>query len=79
MMLLKSDSPLLVIQLALDFTHSELNIQIRDVTPALREQLQGADYVVSYCVKDFRGYEMAKALAQVGVENAVIIMKRARL
>jgi rhodanese-related sulfurtransferase len=50
-----------------------LNIQIRDVTPALREQLAGADYVVSYCVKDFRGYEMAKALAQVGVENSVIM------
>ena len=41
--------------------------------PALRERLSGADYVVSYCVKDFRGYEMAKALAQVGVENSVIM------
>lgn len=50
-----------------------LNIPIRDVTPALREQLIGADYVVSYCVKDFRGYEMAKALAQVGVGNSVIM------
>jgi rhodanese-related sulfurtransferase len=50
-----------------------LNIPIRDVTPGLRKQLSGADYVVSYCVKDFRGYEMAKALAQVGVKNSVIM------
>ena len=50
-----------------------LNIPIRDVGPALRERLSGADYVVSYCVKDFRGYEMAKALAQIGVENSVIM------
>jgi rhodanese-related sulfurtransferase len=50
-----------------------LNIQIRDVGPELRERLGGADYVVSYCVKDFRGYEMAKALAQIGVKNSVIM------
>lgn len=50
-----------------------LNIPIRDVGPALRERLRGADYVVSYCVKDFRGFEMAKALARVGVENSVIM------
>jgi rhodanese-related sulfurtransferase len=50
-----------------------LNIPLRDVSPSLRERLSGADYVVSYCVKDFRGYEMAKALAQVGVENSVIM------
>lgn len=50
-----------------------LNIPIRDVTPALKEQLSGAEYVVSYCIKDFRGYEMAKALAQIGVKNSVIM------
>jgi rhodanese-related sulfurtransferase len=50
-----------------------LNIPIRDVTPELRDRLSGADYVVSYCVKDFRGYEMAKALAQIGVQNSVIM------
>jgi rhodanese-related sulfurtransferase len=50
-----------------------LNIPIRDVTAELREQLSGAEYVVSYCIKDFRGYEMAKALAQIGVKNSVIM------
>ena len=50
-----------------------LNIPIRDVSPQLQEHLAGADYVVSYCVKDFRGFEMAKALAEVGVKNSVIM------
>jgi rhodanese-related sulfurtransferase len=50
-----------------------LNIQLRNVSPSLREQLAGANYIVSYCVKDFRGFEMAKTLAQLGVENSVIM------
>lgn len=50
-----------------------LNLPIRAVSPALKEQLDGADYVVSYCVKDFRGFEMAKALSEVGVKNSVIM------
>lgn len=50
-----------------------LNIPIREVGPHLRPRLSGADYVVSYCVKDFRGFEMAKALAEAGVENSVIM------
>ncbi|HKE96879.1 MAG TPA: rhodanese-like domain-containing protein, partial [Povalibacter sp.] len=50
-----------------------LNIPIRAVGQQLREQLDGADYVVSYCVKDFRGFEMAKALANVGVRHSVIM------
>jgi rhodanese-related sulfurtransferase len=50
-----------------------LNIPIREVSAALRERFDGAAYVVSYCVKDFRGFEMAKALSRVGVENSVIM------
>lgn len=50
-----------------------INLPIRAVSPRLKQQLQGADYVVSYCVKDFRGFEMAKALAELGVENSVIM------
>lgn len=49
------------------------NILLRDVGPAVVDQLQAADYVVSYCVKDFRGFEMAKALADAGVRNSVIL------
>jgi rhodanese-related sulfurtransferase len=50
-----------------------LNIPLRAVDPTLRERFSDADYVVSYCVKDFRGYEMAKALADLGVLNSVIM------
>jgi rhodanese-related sulfurtransferase len=50
-----------------------LNIPLRDVRPELRARLDGADYVVSYCVKDFRGFEMAKALANLGIRNSVIM------
>lgn len=50
-----------------------LNIPLRDAGPQWAEQFKGANYVVSYCVKDFRGFEMAKALADAGVNNSVIM------
>lgn len=50
-----------------------LNIAIRDVDDGIVGLLGSADYVVSYCVKDFRGFEMAKALRRAGVERSVIL------
>lgn len=50
-----------------------LNIPLRDIDEAVVARLRGADYVVSYCVKDFRGFEMARALQDAGVENSVIL------
>ena len=35
--------------------------------------VKGADYVVAYCIKDFRGFEMARSLRDAGVSNAVIL------
>lgn len=49
------------------------NIQLRGVSAAVVEELQSADYVVSYCVKDFRGFEMAKALRDAGVRRSIIL------
>ncbi len=49
------------------------NITLRDLGPKAVSRVQHADYVVSYCVKDFRGFEMAKALREAGVANAVIL------
>lgn len=49
-----------------------LNIQIRNKDDAI-SRVAGADYVVSYCIKDFRGFEMAKALKEAGVESSVIL------
>lgn len=49
-----------------------LNVPIRNKALAV-SRVAGADYVVSYCIKDFRGFEMAKALKDAGVKNSVIL------
>jgi rhodanese-related sulfurtransferase len=50
-----------------------MNVTLRDLGPDTVDRVKHADYVVSYCIKDFRGFEMAKALRQAGVDNAVIL------
>lgn len=50
-----------------------INATLRDIDGPLRASLAGADHVISYCVKDFRGFEMAKALADAGVANSAIM------
>ncbi|MEX2963696.1 chromate resistance protein ChrB domain-containing protein [Microbulbifer sp. TYP-18] len=49
------------------------NITLRDLDSEAIQRLKGADYVVSYCVKDFRGFEMAKAIKQAGIQQSVIL------
>lgn len=50
-----------------------INYLIRDADEAMAESLSGYDVVVSYCVKDFRGFEMAKKLKLLGVKQSVIM------
>ena len=50
-----------------------MNIQIRNLNGATLEKLKSADLIVSYCVKDFRGYEMAAKIARGGFQNSVIM------
>lgn len=50
-----------------------LNIQLRALDERALAQIRGADYVVSYCIKDFRGFEMARSLRDAGIPNAVIL------
>ncbi|MEX2962259.1 chromate resistance protein ChrB domain-containing protein [Microbulbifer sp. TYP-18] len=50
-----------------------LNLPLRHLNQEAISALKQADYVVSYCVKDFRGFEMAKALKLAGVEQSVIL------
>lgn len=50
-----------------------INLALRDAEPASVQGLAGADFVVSYCVKDFRGFEMARTLQELGIENSVIL------
>ena len=50
-----------------------LNVPLRDLDDEIVDRVRDADYVVSYCVKDFRGFEMAKSLHALGVKNSVIL------
>jgi rhodanese-related sulfurtransferase len=50
-----------------------MNVVLRDLDADDIEKVKGADYVVAYCIKDFRGFEMARSLRDAGVGNAVIL------
>lgn len=50
-----------------------LNIQLRALDESALAKIRGADYVVSYCIKDFRGFEMARSLRDAGISNSVIL------
>lgn len=50
-----------------------INIKLRDINDQSVAALKNADLVVSYCLKDFRGYEVARKLMHHGVENSAIM------
>lgn len=50
-----------------------INIPIRHFDKASLDELRSADYVVSYCIKDFRGFEMARHIKRAGFERSVIL------
>ena len=52
-----------------------INIPLRDVNPDdfQRMGLQDADMVIPYCMKDFRGYEVARRFSETGLTNVVLI------
>ena len=50
-----------------------INVKLREVSEAIAESLQDADLVISYCIKDFRGYEVALALSRAGVRRSGIM------
>lgn len=50
-----------------------INVQLRELDAEVVRKLKNTDYVVSYCIKDFRGFEMARSLRDAGVKNAVIL------
>ena len=49
------------------------HIRLRDVDESVARSLDEADLVVPYCVKDFRAFEVAKALKQRGVETVATL------
>jgi len=44
-----------------------VNIRLRDVNTETAALFADADLVISYCIKDFRGYEVAEVLHRIGV------------
>jgi rhodanese-related sulfurtransferase len=50
-----------------------MNVQLRALDESVLAKVRGADYVVAYCIKDFRGFEMARSLRDAGIGNAVIL------
>jgi rhodanese-related sulfurtransferase len=56
-----------------------INLSLRDLEelgPKARELLQDPDLVVAYCLKDFRGYEVARALQGIEVRDAVTLSEQ---
>lgn len=50
-----------------------VHIPLRNVSAETVAEITTADLVIPYCVKDFRGYEVARALASYGVDNVAIL------
>ncbi|WP_444944681.1 chromate resistance protein ChrB domain-containing protein [Microbulbifer sp. ZKSA006] len=50
-----------------------VNIPIRSIGSQLPKSLENADIIISYCVKDFRGFEMAKILRKRGLQQTAIL------
>lgn len=50
-----------------------LNLQLRDANAESIKPLEEYDLVVSYCVKDFRGFEMARKLRNLGIKQSAIL------
>lgn len=50
-----------------------MNVVLRELGEDDLAKVKGFDYVVSYCIKDFRGFEMARSLRDAGIANAVIL------
>lgn len=46
-----------------------VNIKLRDIGKELPPEVVDADVVIPYCVKDFRGFEVAKRLKKMGVRK----------
>ena len=50
-----------------------INLPFRDIAKADLSLLEDADIVVPYCIKDFRGFEAARRLQELGVEKVSLL------
>jgi len=52
-----------------------IEVPLRDVAHLDRKTLGNPDLIVAYCLKDFRGYEVAKALQHAGIGQAANLVE----
>jgi rhodanese-related sulfurtransferase len=50
-----------------------IRISLRDIASLDASTLGNPDLVIAYCLKDFRGFEVARALQDAGVKNSSIL------
>ncbi|WP_299968751.1 chromate resistance protein ChrB domain-containing protein [uncultured Roseobacter sp.] len=50
-----------------------VHMPLREVSAERMAQFADADLVIPYCVKDFRGFEVARAMSSLGVQNVAIM------
>lgn len=50
-----------------------LQLRLRDVSPQSIQPLLDADLVIPYCVKDFRGFEVASAMRRLGLRQVATL------
>lgn len=50
-----------------------VHMPLRNVSADRMSEFADADLVIPYCVKDFRGYEVARAMSSLGVNNVAIL------
>jgi rhodanese-related sulfurtransferase len=50
-----------------------INLTLRDVSKLDPATLGNPDLVIAYCLRDFRGFEVARALREAGVQQSAIL------
>ncbi|AEG02514.1 rhodanese-like domain-containing protein [Methylomonas methanica] len=56
-----------------DHLPGAFNMTLREVPDAVASRFNDADLVVTYCLKDFRGYELGRALQVRGLHNVKLM------
>jgi len=51
------------------------NLTLRDVNAEAVKRFAAVDFVIPYCIKDFRGFELGKLLKRLGLENVYVLQK----
>lgn len=50
-----------------------INLPLRHASDEILKWMVGGETVIAYCIKDFRGYEVARALRRAGFANVRVL------